>query len=236
MCTRGRSEGLAEGRAVLRRGFTIVELMFAVSLLAVITTLAYLTFSTVTSAWRRGVTLSEDLHRGDFVMEQLVMAMRSAYYPDSKDKAGSYGLITEDRGSGERARDTISWVKLGGALVGKDATIAGSPHRVKVSIEDGPNGKPAVTVRAWRLYGQPDTFDPDQLPPTYLSSRVIGLNCRTAFEKKDEEIDWLDNWEKTNQVPTAVELTVYLEPLGKNESPVEIKRVFGIPVAPLAWR
>jgi hypothetical protein len=210
--------------------------MFAVALLAVITALAYMTFSTVASAWRRGVVLSEDLHRGDFVMEQLVMALRSAYYPDAKDKGGAYGMVTEDEGSGETARDTISWVKLGGALVGKDSAIAGSPHRIKVSIEDMPNGKPGVTVRAWRLHGQSDTFDPETLPPTYLSSRILGLNCRTAYEKKGDEIDWLDNWEKTNQLPTAVELTLYLEPLGKNESPVEVKRVFGIPVAPLAWR
>jgi len=93
-----------------------------------------------------------------------------------------------------------------------------------------------VAVRAWRLHGQADTFDPAQLPPVFLSSRVLGFNCRTAYEKKDDEIDWLDDWEETNRLPTVVELTLYLEPLDKDEPPVEVKRVLGIPVAPLSWR
>jgi prepilin-type N-terminal cleavage/methylation domain-containing protein len=218
------------------QGFTVLELMLAVAILAVISTLAYLSFSAVVSAWRRGVALSEDLHHGDFVMEQLVMALRSAYYPDTTDKGGMYGMVTEDRGSGETADDTICWVKLGGALVGKDSRLAGSPHRIKVSLEETPEGKKAVAVRAWRLHGQPDSFDPEEVEPVYLSTRVVGLNLRTAYRKIEDEIEWMDDWEETNRLPTVVEATLYLEPLSRGESPVELKRVFGVPVAPLCWR
>ena len=209
--------------------------MLAVAILAVISTLAYLSFSSVVSAWKRGMVLSDDLHHGDFVMEQLVMALRSAYYPDARERGGAYGMITEDVGSGESARDTVSWVKLGGALVGRDSQMAGSPHRVKLSIEEDDEGRPAVAVRAWRLYGQPDTFDPTAVRPVFLSTRVVGFNCRTAYRRTGDEIDWMDEWEETNRLPTVVELTVYLEPLDRNEPPVEVKRVFGIPVAPLSW-
>ena len=210
--------------------------MLAIAILAVISTLAYMAFSSVTSAWKRGMVLSDDLHHGDFVMEQLVMALRSAYYPDTGNKGGAYGMITEDFGSGETAADSLSWVKLGGALVGKDSPLAGNPHRIKVTVEDTPDGKRSIAMRAWRLYGQPDTFDPDKIPPVYLSTRVIGLNCRTAYQKISDEIDWLDNWEETNKLPTFVELTLYLEPLDKGEPAVEIKRVFDVPVGSLSWK
>mgnify|MGYP001575252347 FL=1 len=211
--------------------------MLAIAILAIISALAYLTFSGVTAAWKRGMALSDDLHHGDFVMEQLVMALRSAYYPDSKDKSGScYGMITEDLGDGETGADTISWVKLGGALVGNDSHLAGNPHRVKVSMEDAPGGKRGLAVRAWRLQGQPDNFNADNLDFACLSSRVVGFNCRTAHEKRGDEMDWLDTWDETNRLPTVVELTVYMEPLDANESPVELKRVFSVPVAPLSWQ
>ena len=217
-------------------GFTLLELMLAVAILAVISTLAYVSFSTITTAWKKGMILSEDLHHGDFIMEQLVMAIRSAYYPDAAGTGGSCGMIMEDRGAGERAGDTLSWDTLGGALVGKDSKLAGSPHRVKVSLETTPEGKQAVAVRGWRLHGQPESFNPEQLQPAYLSTRVVGINYRMAYRKTGDEIDWLDTWEDTNRLPTVIEVTLHLDPLDPKEAPVELKRVFSIPVAPLSWR
>ena len=77
---------------------------------------------------------------------------------------------------------------------------------------------------------------PEDEEPVYLSTRVVGFNCRVAYRKIDDDIEWLDEWIETNRLPTTVELSLYLEPLEEGQSPVEVKRVLGIPLGPLSWK
>ena len=219
-----------------RAAFTLLELLLAVTILAVAMVVAFTTFGIVTQAWRKGTTLADEVHHGDFVMEQLVMGLRSAYYPDAKAMSPAHGFWMKDEGDGERAEDVISWVKQGSALVGHDPSLAGGPHRVVFTVEDDDDGVRSARVKAWRLQGQPEDFDPENdVEPMTLSRRVLGFSCRTAYEKTENEIDWLDEWEDTNRLPVYVELTLFLPPLAKGEVPVEIKRAIEIPVAPLSW-
>lgn len=218
--------------------FTLLEILLAVALLSVVATITFMTFSVVVHAWRRGSELSRDLEHGDYVADQLVMAMRSAYYPDAKAAGELYGFWHEDNGDGAGAEDRISWVKLGHALVGDLCPFAESPHRVEFFLDEDENGTRAAMVKAWRLHGQAEEFDPEtDVEAVPLSNRVVGFNCRAAFEKdEDEGIDWLDEWEETNRIPTMVELAVYLVPLDPDEDPVEVKRVFDVPTAVLSWK
>ncbi len=217
-------------------GFTLLEVMLAVGILALVSTVTAMTFTVVIGGWRRSAAMADTLQRGDFVMDQLIMALRSAYYPDTRRPDALYGFQHEDGGMHGRDSDTISWVKLGAALIGEDQPFAGSPHRVMFSVRQDENGRPAAAVTAWQVFGQMDDFEPDDLPPIYLSDRIVGFNCRAAYRMVDDEIEWQDQWEHTNQLPTAVELTLYVEPPDKDDPPMEIKRVLGIPVAPLSWR
>ena len=220
-------------------GFTLLEILFAVTILSLVSTVTFMTFSAATSAWQRGTTLADNLHHGDYVIQQLVMGLRSAYYPDGTKGAGApeYGFWHEDNGEGENAEDEICWVKLGGALVGRDSSFAETPHRVRFLLEDDEDGDSAAAVVAWRLQGQPEDFDPDELDPMFLSKRVVGFNCRTAWQlDEDGEIDWLDEWEETNKIPTIVEVSLYVEPIVEGDDPVEMKRVIGLRVGELAWK
>jgi prepilin-type N-terminal cleavage/methylation domain-containing protein len=221
-----------------RRGFTLLELLLAVTILAVAMTVAFATFGVVTTAWRKGTRLADEIHHGDFVMEQLVMALRSATYPDAKAMSPPHGFRMEDNGDDAESSDVISWVKQGGALVGHDEALAGGPHRVVFQVADDDETEDRVVrIKAWRLEGQPEDFDPEEdVEPVVISRRVRGFNCRTAFEKDaDEGIDWLDEWEDTNRLPVYVEIALYMEPLDAGEDPVEIKRALTIPTAPLSW-
>jgi hypothetical protein len=214
----------------------LLELMLAIVILAMVSTITYATFTIVIGGWRRSVALADTLQRGDFIMDQLVMALRSAYYPDTQRATALYGFRHEHGGSGPYNSDVVSWVKLGGALVGDDQTYAGSPHRVVFSVRDDEEGRRAAAVTAWQIFGQMEDFREEDVPPVFLSDRVTGFRCRAAYRKIEDEIDWMDEWEQTNRLPTAVELTLYLTPPAEDAEPVEIKRVLGIPVAPLSWR
>jgi hypothetical protein len=215
-------------------------MMLAVAILAVVTTVTYMTFSAATSAWRKGTALVDTLHHGDFVMDQLVMALSSAYYPESGASGGTYGFWLEDNGDGPNSSDVISWVKVGSSLVGKDCPFAGTPHRVKFYVTQDEKGEGVVAVKAWRLFGQPEDFDPDELEPTILSRKVIGFNCTPAYPYRNEgeDIEWLTEWDETNKLPTVVQVALYLQPLDTGDQPIEIRRIVGLRVAPLSgpWK
>ncbi|MFT5239359.1 MAG: prepilin-type N-terminal cleavage/methylation domain-containing protein [Candidatus Promineifilaceae bacterium] len=217
-------------------GFTLIELLLALAILAAVTTTAYMTFSTVIIAWKRSMTMSENLHHGDFVLEQIVIALRSAYYP-STGLDENYGFWLEDEGDGVGSMDGISWVKIGPSLVGRGERFGEGPHRVQLfgETDDETIG---IRVRAWGLLEELDDFDPEEIEPRVLSTYVRGFNVRCRDPEMDEdaeEIEWLDEWEDTNRIPLSVELTVYVEPVDEGREALEVKRIVDLPVAPLSW-
>lgn len=217
-------------------GFTLLEVLLSVSILAAITVVTWMCFGTVTLAWRKGQAMADRLHHGDYIIEQVMMGLRSAYFPEGGRNRGIYGMWNEDGGDGEQAEDWVSWVKLGGALVGNDSPFAGSPHRVRLMVRDRDDGTRGLDVQAWRLHGQPDDFDPETVEAIQLPGAIRGFNCRMAYELKDGVIDWLDVWEQTNRLPTVVEITFTLEPEDEGDTPLTVKRLVGIPVGVLSWQ
>ncbi len=219
------------------RGFTIVELLVAIALLTMVSALTFSIFATVSKAWQRGTELSQDLHHGDFVIEQLIEGLRQTRYRDKND-----GLLLIDNGDGSESRDSLSWVKEGPDLVGEDSPVAKTFHRVKFFIgRDKETGKQGAVYTAWGdTYLQPDEFDPEDLPPEILSDRVVGFNVRVATNNfESDTLHWLDTWEDkmgpadnmTNHIPRFVELTLYLKPIEENQPPIMMRRWVDIPVA-----
>lgn len=223
----------------LRHGMTLIELILAVGLMAIVATVAFLGYNAAVRAWRSGTELSNSLHQGDYIMEQLVMGLRSAYFR----AAPGYGFMLTDEGNSSSARDTIRWTKLGTALIGADASYAGMPHAVEVTVgnvEDG-RGKThtGLQVRSWRLDLQHADFEVDKVPAVLLSTRVLGFNCRTLdksqqpsrIENEKPELKWADDWVKSNTLPYAVEVTLFLQPLEEGNEPLEMKRIVRIPMS-----
>ena len=223
-------------------GFTLLELLLAISILSIVSTVTYMSFTAVVDAWQKGMTMSDELHHADYVVEQLVMGLRSAYFPQAGGTSDEHGFRHEDNGDDAGFSDVISWVKLGNALVGADRSFAGTPHRVEFFVDSEGGDDSAAMIKAWRLYGLPDDFDPEELDPTLLATRITGFNCRMAEDTSDdidlddeELIDWLDEWEETNRLPTMIELTLYMDPLEEGGSPLMVQRVVEIPVSHLSW-
>jgi prepilin-type N-terminal cleavage/methylation domain-containing protein len=230
---------ISRNNNTVRRGFTMVELLVSVVILGLITSVTYGIFSAVTKAWQRGMALSDEMQHGDFVMEQLVMGLRSSYYRDAgKGLDVRFGFWLEDQGNGPSANDTISWVKIGPSLIGRGTEQSKGPHRVKFQLVDDPNtdeSAAAITVWSPDEYLQPDDFDPDMLEPTLLATGIVGFDCRVSTNVDESEIIWEGEWEETNSIPRLVELTLYLKPLQSGEEPVAMKRCVEIPVGKQFW-
>ena len=221
--------------------FTLLELLIAVAIFALVAGLAATLMATVSKAWQRGNALTADLHSGDYVMEQLANGLRSARWRGIND-----GFVLENGGSGASASDSICWVKEGPDLVGEDTTLGKTFHHIKFFVGQDKNGKSGALYTAWGdEYLQADDFDPDQLEPELLSDRVVGFDCRVATNNfEGNQLNWMDTWEDslpgggnlTNHVPRFVELTLYLKPLDEEEPPIAMKRWVDIPIAAAGMR
>lgn len=219
------------------KGFTLVEILIALSLLGLLTVMLFTSFYSITRAWETGRSVIDASGHSDYLMEQLTAALRSAYTPGTGEK---YGLIFFDDGEDEGARDIIEWSKVGPALVGEDAEFAHVPHRIRVSITDEDGDFPGgFTVRAWRQDLQLEDFDPEtHTTELCLSPKVIGFNCRMLDPDQprttDDEINWIDEWTKTNMLPTALELTLWMAPAEEDGDPIESRRIVEIPMGALS--
>ncbi len=220
-----------------RAAFTLIEVMVALVLLATTLLIAFSTFWAVSRAWKRGTEISSEINHGDFVIEQLAMGLRSTYFPDSARKSSMCGFWLRNSGSGAHAKDAISWMKLGNSLSAGESRFADGPHRVEFLIIDSADYDNAAAARVWRPYQQPEEFDYEtDVEPILLSGKIEGFNCRVATNKSDGEIEWEDEWEATNTLPAAVEITLYLEPKEEGEESLVMKRYIKIPVAEKLWK
>ncbi len=219
--TAGGTRARRRGR---RTAFTLVEVLVALAILVTAFAIVWGTFSSTVQAWRSGTLLLDGLHRGDYVMEQVVTALRSAVFFPPPDPV--YGFRLENR-EGEYPNDRFSWVTSASSFVPPSSPFARAVHRIEITIDDGPDGQPAVAVRAW-----PHLLDPDEAgaePETwYLPAGVQGLDCRVY---NGEDGDWDEEWEATNRVPGRVEIALYLDPLRDGQPPVVLRRAVEVPVA-----
>ncbi len=210
------------------RGFTLLELLVALSIFSIAFAIVGVAFYTTTRAWSRGTQALEGLHEGDYVMDQVVSALRSAAWFRTTGANGRYGFWIED-GEDQYPADTISWVASGSALMPPDSPYRLGLHRLTLSIEDSDLGEPSLTVRAVPPFV--DEEDMEEPEPWFASGGVRGLDCRIW----DGELeDWIDEWEFTNRLPTRVEIALYFDPPRPGEDPVVLRRLVDIPVAAYA--
>jgi len=152
----------------VRKAFTMLEMLVATMLVGVLTTLSVLTFQAVTHGWQASTDYLDKMQRTDYALNQLIIALRSAYWPESSESgSGKSAAATKGGGSGtgeERNQygfydpydregnrpsdsDIIEWTKKGSALIGSENAMADSVHRVRVMIleegdtEDGDDDK-----------------------------------------------------------------------------------------------
>jgi prepilin-type N-terminal cleavage/methylation domain-containing protein len=222
------------------RGFTLVEMLVAISLIATVMAITFTTFYSVSNAWQKGLRTAENLNHGEYIMDQLVNGLRSSFYPCARTNGGGacYGFDLKDGGEGPGSRDSFQWVKTGGALLGLNDPLRKGVHRIQVSVEEDEDGYSCVATRTWRPYGNPDGFLPEQINPFFAASKIEGIGCRVSTNRGDDGWEWESAWENdaTNRLPLAVEITLYLEPMSEDDDPVEMKRLIEIPVAPLSWQ
>jgi prepilin-type N-terminal cleavage/methylation domain-containing protein len=205
-------------------GFTLIEVMVSILILVIAITLAWQTFSSAIRAWTGAQKVTETLHQGDFIMEQLSAALRSmAYFPNS---AKHYGFRMENNPDG-LGEHTISWVTSHQAFMPRGGSFEHGMHRIEIGAGriDRTEG---LVVTVWQHMADKDDVKKESW---IISETIQGLSCYVYDQRPGEE-RWTDEWETTNKIPGLIEITLFAEPYEKYGDPIEFKQLIEIPRGP----
>ena len=115
------SVSFVAGKSSRKAGFTLLELLLALSIFTLVAGMAAGSFWSITRTWNRANDLLENLHYGEFAMDQLVAALRGAAWFSSKPEAFGFWL-DDNGGTSDRAANEISWVTSGTAFLRRSRT------------------------------------------------------------------------------------------------------------------
>ena len=199
-----------------RNGFTLIELLVALAIFSLVAAMAAGTFWGVMRAWTRGGEMLEQLHYGEFAMEQLVTAMRGAAWFPSKPEAFGFWL------EGDRA----SWVTSGTAFLPPDSPLRNGLHRVSVRV-DSVAGERGLVVRAWPHVAE--DMDENDAEAWLVGPEVEAFGCEW-YDFEDER--WSVDWEETNSLPKLVRVTLTMKARKEFDEKLELQRLVELEVAP----
>lgn len=206
-------------------GFTLIELLVALAIFSLAAALAAGTFWSVTKAWSRGGEMLEQLHYGEYAMEQLVAALRSAAWFPSKPEA--FGFWLEDRGGASKsAANKVSWVTSGTAFLPPDSPWQNGLHRLSVTV-DSAGGERGLVVRAWPHLSE--EVGESDVEPWLVAPGVEGFSCEW-YDFEDES--WSQDWEETNSLPKLLRVTLTMEKRKDFDENLELQRLVELEVAP----
>ena len=221
----------------------MLEILLAIMILAIMTIISTMVFHTVVRNWTIATEMADNMQRVDYITEQVVYALRSAYFPTSGESttADGFMLLDHNEENSPDESDVISWTKLGPAIVGRNSRFARSPHRVTLFVrserdadEEHPAGLIAQVIGEDKF--RPDDFDEEDENNWdwfLLGSQVQGFNCRVL--DKDEPFssgmaNWQDTWDTSNCIPRRVQLTFWMKPIDEDKDPYPVVRVLDIPL------
>lgn len=199
-----------------KRGFTLIELLLALAIFSLAATMAAAAFWSITKAWTRGGEMLEQLHYGEFAMDQLVTALRGAAWFPSKPEA--FGFWME--------RDKASWVTSGTAFLPPDSPLRNGLHRLSVAV-DSAQGERGLVVRAWPHLAE--DADENDAEPWLVCPEAEEFSC----EWYDFDLEtWSQDWEETNSLPKLVRVTLKMKKRKEFDEELELQRLVELEVAP----
>ena len=210
-----------------RWGFTLVEILLAVTILSLVITAVYATWSTTLMAWRRGSNASEVFQRQRVVIDILTdLAQSVVYFASSPNLYAVTG--TSKPGFG----DSVSFVTASDVALPPSEAIAAGMRRVTISMEQDEYSRkylaivnaPAVSANQ----SNTTTLADNTLQAHVLSMDVSGFSVR-YLDPRDGT--WYDKWEESTLIPSAMEFTVVFGEQGGRFPPIVVTRAIDLPVA-----
>jgi len=189
-----------------RQAFTLLEVLLAVSILGIMSLMIFGSFRSLVESTTQAEQALDRLHQGEEVLDQLVRSLRSAAWFDSQPTLYAF---QHEKGTGDPPDDMASWVSSTMAFLPPNYPTREGLNRIFLGIEEI-DGETGLAVSAYPYMLSPDDEEVEEVEPWLISPRIKGFSLR-YYDLTEE--DWVDEWERDNQLPTTVEVTLYLEPL-----------------------
>jgi general secretion pathway protein J len=184
------------------RGFTLIEVLLSILLLALLTAAAYGAIRTATRAVDRGEALIDRTNKlrvaQEFLRRQLSQALAVPF-----DRDTTSGQVTSFRGE----RDRIMWVSTMPGYLGH-----GGAYVQEIALERGDNGT-ALVFRHALLNGfeLKDGFPDKPGPVTLLEHIGDGRFEFRGLDSNGKLDDWDDEWDKPGPLPLLLRVQLDFE-------------------------
>ena len=194
-------------------GFTLIEVLIAVSLTAIVLGSIYGVFTSVFAARQRVLAESEISQIGRVLFERLGRELRGAWVPTTGNK---FFLATTDRDGRPELRFATASTTLA-------ATGRGGMAALRYGLQpllEGPNDR-LYLVRSEEPYHLRDRLDNGSYP---LTGNVKSVTWRFYGAN-----GWVESWSaaQSNSLPQLVEMTVTL--LDKDNRETVLRGTFDLP-------
>ena len=209
-------------------GFTLVEILVSLAILVAAIALIFGSYQQVVRVKRKGELMLDRTRQADWVMDQLVVALRSAVLLENNPQKCGFWLEDDE---GQYPADVISWITSSAAFMPPQSQMAFGLHRVFLSIEDDEDGNPALHASGYPYLTDSDADDFEEPEPWLISRRIKGLSCRVYDDFNKE---WADEWEKDTTVPTFVEITLFVQADEEGAQVREVTRAVQLPAGSFA--
>ncbi|MCX7916380.1 MAG: type II secretion system GspH family protein, partial [Verrucomicrobiae bacterium] len=181
-------------RRYLHGGFTLLETLMAVTILALIVSSVYRTWNMALSGWKRATDVSDVLQRQRVVLEVLSELTKSVVFVNTE--TGLYGFSGENdptRGP------SISFVTASELLLPSSEASLGGLRRVSITLmRDAERGSYLAVQNRPALLEEERA---ESVPPWHvLSTGVIGFFVRY---RSPLDGSWTDTWEDDSFIPAA---------------------------------
>jgi len=200
------------GRA---RGFTLIEILVAVTIFAIFIGAVYGTYAATQAAMSRTEEHEEVYQAGRVLLAQLAAELTSAWQPATATASTLTGEDTAGRTDDVQA-DVLTFRTTAHRLHA-DGPV-GDITDVSYTLGDADTGAERGLYLTETLH--PDLDASTETPEArLLSARVVSFNCRYL---PPDGSDWVEAWTDRATLPQAVRLELVLQPEHPQAKPVAL--------------
>ncbi len=202
----------------IKNGFTLFEVLMALSIMAVLLSLLYMTFHQSMAAIAQTEEKAEVIQQGRMVLERMTADLRGAFLPSVKLKPSTayvYGLVGKSTREGDYFRDRLDFTASTPPYSVFDRG-AGEIVEIAYFLDHAPGGKGLTLFRRQDIPGDGDLLRGGRT--LAVCDRVRGLNfvyfSRDAV--KDKSAEGRKDWDtvqgaQRNQLPRRIAIELALE-------------------------
>ena len=210
--------------ALRTEGFTLLEVLLALSILAIMGLMMFGSFRSMVVATTRAEDAMDELHVVEALTNRIGDSLRTAAFYDSKPKRYEFrhevAVSTSDA-------DSISWVTTHPPFrtEGLEGLI-----RVELTVEEV-DGEDALVQRTWSSLWGENAPEIEDIEPVVITHSVKGLKV-WCYDRQED--DWVDEWQRKRELPPSVILVLTIESEEEGEPDREVATQINLPMAALS--